>query len=201
MSLPLATGPSGIPNPSPADYGTQPVGDQYTYEGDILGSLHGYCMAALVIIFTPLLTLHLLSGFRARWVSVVLFIVVLLLGLVTGFFVSVNYLRSENMNSAHQIMSLVALGLLLVLAALGWVPQWKARFPSAAEFFSPEISRVQVSRLWVGAITWLLAIISGFLCVYPAIPVLPLSVRFFSPNLLYLLFPFAFIFQKLPNCT
>ena len=122
MNLPLATGPSGLPNPSPADNGTQPVGDQYTYEGDILGAFHGYCMAVLVIILTPLLTLHLLSGFRARWISVVLFVIDLLLGLVTGFFVSVNYLRSENMNSAHQIMSLVALGLLLVVGALGWVP-------------------------------------------------------------------------------
>jgi len=180
MNLPLATGPSGLPNPSPADNGTQPVGDQYTYEGDILGAFHGYCMAVLVIILTPLLTLHLLSGFRARWISVVLFAIVLLLGLVTGFFVSVNYLRSENMNSAHQIMSLVALGLLLVVGALGWVPQWKARFPSAAEFFSPEVSPVQVSRLWFAVITWLIAIISGFWYVHLLILVLPLLLLLFS---------------------
>jgi hypothetical protein len=46
----------------------------------------------------------------------------------------VNSIRSENMNSAHQIMSLVALGLLLVVVAPGWVPHRKCRFPSAVEF-------------------------------------------------------------------
>jgi hypothetical protein len=201
MSLSLATGPSGLPNPSPADNGTQPVGDQYTYEGDILGAFHGYCMAVLVIILTPLLTLHLFFGFRARWVSIVLFVIVLLLGLITGFFVSVNYIRSEKMNSAHQIMSLVALGLLLVVVAPGWVPHWKCRFPSAVEFFSPEVSPVQVSRLWLAAITWLIAIISGFWYVHPVIPVLPLLVLSFSSHFLYFLFPCGIVLQKVPNYT
>jgi hypothetical protein len=114
-------------------------------------------------------------------VSIVLFVIVLLLGLVTGFFVSIKYLRSGNMNSAHQIMSLVALGLLLVVWALGWVPQWKARFPSAAEFFSPEVSLVPISRLWLAAITWLIAIISGFWYVHLVIPVLPLLLPFSVP--------------------
>jgi hypothetical protein len=98
------------------------------------------------------------------------------------------------MNSAHQIMSLVALGLLLVVVAPGWVPHRKCRFPSAVEFFSSEVSNVQVSRLWLAGIIWIVAIISGFWYVHP---VLELFVLSFS-----VLPSFLCIYsQKVPNYT
>jgi hypothetical protein len=110
----------------------------------------------------------------------------------------VNYIWSENMNSAHQIMSLVALGLLLVVVAPGWVPHRKCRFPSAVEFFSQEVSPVQLSRLWLAGIIWLIAIISGFWYVHP---VYSRPTSLCPPTPCTSLVPCRFIPQKMPNYT
>ncbi|KAF8851109.1 hypothetical protein BDZ45DRAFT_808600 [Acephala macrosclerotiorum] len=50
-----------LPNPTKQMSGVTVVGNQYIKNGDIVAPIHGRLMAALVIIFTPLLTLHLLS--------------------------------------------------------------------------------------------------------------------------------------------
>jgi uncharacterized membrane protein len=50
-------------------------------------------MAALVLVFTPFLMLHLLSKTRLISITYVVFAIVVLLGYVTGIWDSLNYNR------------------------------------------------------------------------------------------------------------
>lgn len=93
MDMVQATGPGGLPNATNAMSGVTLVGDQYIQDGDYVAQIHGWTMPALAILFTPLLLLHLLSGVRLRCINYTVFIIVLITGLLTAFWDSVNYNR------------------------------------------------------------------------------------------------------------
>jgi hypothetical protein len=93
MDMTQATGPGGVPAASSISSGITLTGNQYIKDGDELSVTHGYAMAALVLVFTPILILHLLSGARLRWINYTVFILVAVLGLVCGFYDSMTYNR------------------------------------------------------------------------------------------------------------
>ncbi|KAH8776922.1 hypothetical protein BGZ57DRAFT_854323 [Hyaloscypha finlandica] len=100
MSRPLLTldvlqvynehGPSNWPGRVPAvvsvSSGFTSEGEKYVNDEDFVSVTHGYLMAALVLICTPLLMLYLLAGARLRWMNYTFFIPVLLTGWGFGGF-------------------------------------------------------------------------------------------------------------------
>lgn len=93
MNMTQATGPGGVPAASLASSGVALEGEQLIRDGDNLSLTHGYAMAALVVVFTPILALHLLLGARLRWMNYTAFTLVALVGLVCGFYDSMTYNR------------------------------------------------------------------------------------------------------------
>ena len=88
-----ATGPGGVPAASFASSGVTLEGKQIIKDGDNLSLTHGYAMLALVIVFAPILALHMLTGARLRWINYTAFTLVALVGLVCGFYHSMTYNR------------------------------------------------------------------------------------------------------------
>lgn len=93
MNMTQATGPGGVPTASLITSGVALEGKQLIKDGDNLSLTHGYAMAALVLVFTPILALHLLTGARLRWMNYTLFTLVAVVGLVCGFYDSMSYNR------------------------------------------------------------------------------------------------------------
>jgi hypothetical protein len=81
-----ATGLGGVPVAVSSMLGVTLTGNQFIEDGDDASITHGYSVAALLLFFTPLLMLHLISGVRLRWLNYLVFIIVLLIGLAAGFF-------------------------------------------------------------------------------------------------------------------
>jgi hypothetical protein len=100
MDMVQATGPGGVPAAASVSSGVTFEGKKYVNDADFVSVTHGYLMAALVLICTPLLILHLLSGARLRWMNYTLFILVLLTGWAFGIFDSKIYNR---VRSAYEI--------------------------------------------------------------------------------------------------
>jgi cytochrome b561 len=115
-------------------------------------------MAALIIVFTPLLVLHLQTKAPWRWLQYTLFTLVVILGFSIGFYDSMNYNRSKNFNTAHQILGCVVLAGLVLLLYL----QWKGR---AKNIHGDEGKIRTFGRLYVsiGVLAWVLAMDDGFL--------------------------------------
>jgi hypothetical protein len=93
MDMVQATGSGGLPAAEAIMSGVTLVGHQYIKDGDFLSQTHGWTMASLVVIFGPILVLHLVSGARFRWISHLFFGVVLVVGLATGIYDSTYYNR------------------------------------------------------------------------------------------------------------
>jgi len=93
MDMGQATGIAGVPSSTTQMSGVELVGHQFVCDGDRVALTHGYAMAALVLVLTPFLMLHLLSKTRLISVTYVLFAIVVLLGYVTGIWDSLNYNR------------------------------------------------------------------------------------------------------------
>jgi hypothetical protein len=130
-----ATGLGGVPVAVSSMSGVTLTGNQFIEDGDDASITHGYSVAALLLFFTPLLMLHLISGVRLRWLNYLIFIIVLLIRLAAGFFDSTYYNRvlsnvhppfqnwnlsrllrqSKNFNTPHQIIGYVLLAGLLFI--------------------------------------------------------------------------------------
>jgi hypothetical protein len=93
MDMVQATGVAGVPSNTTQMSGVELVGHQFVADGDHVALTHGYAMVVLVLVFTPVLMLHLLSKTRLISVTNVFFTIVALLGYVTGIWDSLNYNR------------------------------------------------------------------------------------------------------------
>lgn len=93
MDMTQATGQGGVPPASSVSSGVTFNGEKYVQDGDYVSVTHGYIMAASVLIFTPILILHLLSGARLRWLNYTIFVLIALVGLACGFYDSTYYNR------------------------------------------------------------------------------------------------------------
>jgi hypothetical protein len=86
MNMVQATGPGGVPAVVSVSSGFTFEGEKYVNDEDFVSMTHGYLMVALVLICTPLLMHHLLSGARLRLMNHTFFILVLLTGWALGIF-------------------------------------------------------------------------------------------------------------------
>jgi hypothetical protein len=93
MDMVQATGPGGVPATAFVSSGVTFEGKKYVNDADFVSVTHGYLMAALVIVCTPLLVLHLMTGARLQWMNYTIFILVLLTGWAFGIFDSNTYNR------------------------------------------------------------------------------------------------------------
>lgn len=93
MDMVQATGPGAVPEASTISSGVTLNGKQYIKNGDDFAVTHGYAMEALLILFTPLLMLHVFSGARFRWINYTIFDIVAVVGLAAGFYDSTIYTR------------------------------------------------------------------------------------------------------------
>ena len=72
-----ATGLGVVPVAVSSISGVTLIGNQFIEDGDDASITHGYSMATLLLVFTPLLVLHLISGVRFCWLNYLVFIIVL----------------------------------------------------------------------------------------------------------------------------
>ena len=86
MNMVQTTGPGRVPAIVSVSSGVTFEGEKYINDEDFVSVTHGYLMAALVLICTPLLMLYLLSGGRLRWMNYTFSIPVLLTGWGFGDF-------------------------------------------------------------------------------------------------------------------
>jgi hypothetical protein len=93
VDMTQATSQGGVPAASSVSSGVTFNGKKYVQDGDYVSVTHGYVMAAFVLIFTPFLIVHLLSGARLRWLNYTIFTLVGVVGLACGFYDSTYYNR------------------------------------------------------------------------------------------------------------
>jgi hypothetical protein len=86
MNTVQATGPGGVLAVVSVSSRVTFEVEKYVNDEDFVSVTHGYLMAALVLICTPLLMLYLLSGGRLRWMNYTFSIPVLLTGWGFGDF-------------------------------------------------------------------------------------------------------------------
>jgi hypothetical protein len=72
-----ATGLGGVPVAVSSMSGVTLIGNRFIEDGDDASITHGYSMAALLLVFTPVLVPHLISEVRLRWLNYLVFIIVL----------------------------------------------------------------------------------------------------------------------------
>ena len=79
MDMIQATGLGGVPVAVSSISGVTLIGNQFIEDDDDddASITHGYSMAALLLVFTPVLVPHLISEVQLRWLNYLVFIIVL----------------------------------------------------------------------------------------------------------------------------
>ncbi|KAH6683228.1 hypothetical protein B0J14DRAFT_632839 [Halenospora varia] len=162
MDMPHATGNyTGVPPVSTVNAGVLIDEEREVRGGDHIALVHGYVMAVLIIVCAPLLFLHITSQRRMIWITSTVFGLVLIVGYVCGIWDSSNYLRSKSFKSDHQAIGFIALALLLLVLVLRFVPA--KRFRNDLPGMKNADMKKSSALMGLGHLTWLLALINGFL--------------------------------------
>ncbi|KAH8687779.1 hypothetical protein BGZ60DRAFT_16143 [Tricladium varicosporioides] len=164
VDMPHATGNfTGIPPASTVNSGVLIDEDRETRDGDHIALVHGYIMAALILVCTPLLFLHITSQARMIWITSAVFGLVLVVGYVCGIWDSSNYLRSKSFKSDHQVIGFIVLGLFLLVLVLKFVPAKRFRNDLPGMQNAAASMKKKSALMGLGHFTWLLGLINGFL--------------------------------------
>ncbi len=103
--------------------------DDVKSDFDYAPAIHGVVMCLAFIILFPLgiLLLRVLESVRWHWICQSLALILVVLSSGGGVYISMEFNRSRNFNTAHQVLGILLFLALLAQLALGWVHHlnWK----------------------------------------------------------------------------
>ncbi|KAL8678319.1 MAG: hypothetical protein Q9186_005309 [Xanthomendoza sp. 1 TL-2023] len=123
MDLQAARGdPARFPPQNLTTVNTTAAGNEQN-DHEYTSSLHAVAMAGTFVLLFPVGTFykHIMGSVRWHWITQAFGLVVVLIGAGLGLGISPYYNRSKHYNSAHQLVGLVVVLLVLLQASLGSV--------------------------------------------------------------------------------
>jgi Eukaryotic cytochrome b561. len=123
MNMKQATGGTGgLPSTFTTATGSEQDGD-ISDDSDWPAIIHGIALCVAFVIFMPIGVIFLRispSSVRWHWVNQTLATILVIIGMVFGFYLSTMYNKSESFNSAHQIIGIIVLAAVVLQWFIGF---------------------------------------------------------------------------------
>ncbi|KAI9767457.1 MAG: hypothetical protein M1840_005686 [Geoglossum simile] len=152
-----AAGDAGVPEDTRSHNGTEAVGDPHA-DYEILLSVHALLMLGTFVILLPVgvLLLRIIQKPKLHSIAQVFGTIIVLIGGGLGIFLSYSYNLTRTFTTAHQIIGLILMALLVIQSVLGYLHH-------RAYVRTQRHSVYTLPHIWHGRIVILLGAVNGFL--------------------------------------